>query len=120
MRRFLVFFFPFVLLKCNITIAQDYYPHRIYAQVKEDILVSQKDTVIEIYPNPTHNTLTVESTSPVREITVYDQTGRTVAVETRCTTSLQQIVNTASLHNGIYILKVVTDNGTETAKFVKK
>lgn len=51
---------------------------------------------------------------------VYDQTGRTVAVETRCTTSLRQDINTSSLHAGIYILKVVTDNGIETAKFVKK
>ena len=61
----------------------------------------------------------MESTSPIREITVYDQTGRAVAVETRCTTSLRQDINTSSLYNGIYIVKVVTDNGTETAKFVK-
>jgi hypothetical protein len=74
---------------------------------------------LTLHPNPAHNTLTVESGSPVREITIFDQTGRTVAVETRCTTSLQQIVNTSSLHAGIYILKVVTANGTETAKFVK-
>lgn len=40
-------------------------------------------------------------------------------VETRCTTSPQWILNTSSLHAGIYLLKVVTANGMETAKFVK-
>ena len=72
-----------------------------------------------IYPNPAHNTLTVESASPIREITVYDMTGRAVAVETRCTTSLQYNINVSSLSTGIYLVKVVTANGTETAKFVK-
>ena len=74
---------------------------------------------ITLYPNPTHTTLTVESDSPVREITVYDQTGRTVTVETCHGASLQQVVNTSSLHAGIYLLKVVTETGIETAKFVK-
>ena len=74
---------------------------------------------IKLYPNPAHNTLTVESANPIREITVYDQTGRAVAVETRCTTSPQRILNITSLHAGIYLVKVVSDNGTETAKFVK-
>ena len=74
---------------------------------------------LTLHPNPAHNTLMVESVSAIREITVYDQTGRTVAVETRCTTSLQRILNITSLHAGIYLLKVVTANGTETAKFVK-
>ena len=74
---------------------------------------------ITLYPNPTHNTLTVESTSPIREIAVYDQTGRTVTVETCHGASLQQVVNTSSLHAGIYLLKVITETGIETAKFVK-
>ena len=72
-----------------------------------------------LYPNPAHNTLTVESDSPIREITVYDLTGHAVAVETRCTTSLQRILNTSSLPAGIYILNVITEKGTKTTKLVK-
>ena len=75
---------------------------------------------ITLYPNPAHNTLTVESASAIREIAIYDMTGRAVMVETLCATSLQRVVNTSSLHTGIYIVKVITDHGTETAKFVKK
>ena len=79
-----------------------------------------KTGTITLYPNPTHNTLTVESASPIREIAVYDMTGRAVMVETMCTSSQQRVVNTSSLHAGIYIVKVITDKGTKTAKFVKK
>ena len=79
-----------------------------------------KTGTITLYPNPTHNTLTVESASPIREIAVYDMTGRAVMVETMCTSSQQRVVNTSSLHAGIYIVKVITDKGTKTAKFVKR
>ena len=49
MKKISIFVLFFILLlKSNTVVAQEYYPHRIYAQVKEDILVSQKDTVIEI------------------------------------------------------------------------
>jgi len=84
---------------------------------------------LTLYPNPAHNTLTVESAGPIREITVYDLSGRVMmtvecgvaVVETCCSASLQQqyAINVSSLHEGIYLLKVVTDNGIETAKFVK-
>ena len=81
-----------------------------------------------LYPNPATTTLTVETDSPIREITVYDLTGRTVAVETRCTTSLRandyspvrRDLNVASLPAGIYLLNIVTDRGVQTSRFVKK
>lgn len=81
-----------------------------------------------LYPNPATTTLTVETDSPIREITVYDLTGRAVAVETRCTTSLRannysplrRDLNVASLPAGIYLLNIVTDRGVQTSRFVKK
>ncbi len=76
-----------------------------------------------IYPNPTTHTLTVETASPIREITVYDLAGRVMmtaeggTVETCHGASLQ--VDVSSLPNGIYLLRAVTDNGVETGRFVK-
>lgn len=74
---------------------------------------------VHIFPNPAHNTLTVESASRIREIAVYDVTGRAVIVETLRATSLQWDINVTSLNDGIYILNVVTDGGVQTTKFVK-
>ena len=82
-----------------------------------------------IYPNPTGGILTLDSSSPIREITVYDLSGRVMmtvgcgvaVVETCCSASLQQqyALNVSSLHSGIYLLKAVTDSGVQTARFVK-
>ena len=83
--------------------------------------IDENETVaVSIYPNPTHDKLTVESENPIREITVFDQMGRTIYVETFHETSLQKVINTNLLPVGIYILKVVTGHGVETTKFVKK
>ena len=75
---------------------------------------------VSLYPNPARNTLTVESASPIREITVYDLSGR-VVVEAQCFASPQPqyAINVSSLQNGLYLLKAVTDSGVQTARFVK-
>ena len=81
------------------------------------------DGTLRLHPNPTGGTLTVETTNPIREITVYDLAGRVMmtaeggTVETCHGASLQ--VDVSSLPNGIYLLRAVTDNGVETGRFVK-
>ena len=82
--------------------------------------VPTTDDGLVIYPNPTGGTLTVESASPIREITVYDLSGR-VVVEAQYFASPQPqyTVNVSSLQNGLYLLKAVTDSGVQTARFVK-
>ena len=86
------------------------------------------DNGLAIYPNPADGTLTVESASPIREITVYDLSGRvmmtaggngTASVETTHALSLRQDINVSSLPAGIYLLRVVTEKGVETGRFVK-
>ena len=84
------------------------------------------DQYVQIYPNPTGGTLTVESASPIREITVYDLSGRVVVeaqnitvVEAQNFSPQQYPLNVSSLQNGLYLLKAVTDSGVQTARFVK-
>ena len=76
------------------------------------------DNGLVIYPNPAGGTLTVESASPIREITVYDLSGRVMATMVGTGTA-RHTVNVSSLHSGIYILKALTDSGVETGRFVK-
>ena len=82
------------------------------------LCVPTMDDGLVIYPNPTNGTLTVESASPIREITVYDLSGR-VVVEAQYFVPQQYALNVSSLHSGIYLLKAVTDSGVQTARFVK-
>lgn len=79
------------------------------------------DNGLTIYPNPTGGTLTVETTNPIREITVYDLAGRVMmTVEGGANNhSPLRIMDVSSLPNGIYLLRAVTDSGVQTARFVK-
>ena len=100
----------------------DNYGRVLYSPIlteEQESVANYEKMTAHLYPNPTCNTLTVETDKPIREITIFDQMGRMVAVETFHKMSLQWNLNIASLHAGIYIIKVVTSNGTETAKFVK-
>ena len=72
---------------------------------------------LRLHPNPANTTLTVESDSPVREITIYDLTGRTMMTVENCSSPAN--VNVVPLPAGIYLLRAVTDNGVKTARFVK-
>ena len=79
--------------------------------------ITENDLSVNLYPNPAHSILTMESDSPVREITVYDLTGRTMM--TVNVNSPLQTINISSIPAGIYLLRTVTDNGVKTARFVK-
>jgi hypothetical protein len=72
---------------------------------------------LRLHPNPTGGTLTVETTSPIREITVYDLSGRVMM--TANGGDAISVMDVSSLPNGIYLLRAVTDNGVETGRFVK-
>ncbi|MBR4487298.1 MAG: C10 family peptidase [Bacteroidales bacterium] len=76
---------------------------------------------LRLHPNPTTHTLTVETTSPIRTLTVYDLAGRVMmTVDGGANNhSPLRIMDVSSLPNGIYLLRAVTDSGVETGRFVK-
>ena len=85
--------------------------------------IATTDDGLRLHPNPTTHTLTVETASLIRTLTVYDLAGRVMmtvdggTVETCHGASLQ--VDVSSLPNGIYLLRAVTDSGVETGRFIK-
>ena len=79
------------------------------------------DGTLRLHPNPTGGTLTVETTSPIRTLTVYDLAGRVMMTAEGGANDYSplRIMDVSSLPNGIYLLRAVTDNGVETGRFVK-
>ena len=79
------------------------------------------DGTLRLHPNPTGGTLTVETTSPIRTLTVYDLAGRVMMTVDGGANDYSplRIMDVSSLPNGIYLLRAVTDNGVETGRFVK-
>ena len=80
--------------------------------------IAATDDGLRLHPNPTTHTLTVETASPIRTLTVYDLAGRVmITMDGGDTISVMDV---SSLPNGIYLLRAVTDSGVETGRFVKK
>jgi hypothetical protein len=71
------------------------------------------DVNFSIYPNPASDKLTVNAEG-LREVSILDVAGRTVA------TSATNVVDLTSLSAGVYMVRVVTANGTASQKFVKE
>ena len=71
---------------------------------------------ISLYPNPAHVVLNISSTNSITKIEVYDMQGRNVASNNNASN-----VNVESLVKGVYIVKVMQENGSVVAKqFIKK
>jgi len=78
-------------------------------------LASQK---INIYPNPVKNQLFIElDNQEVTEITIIDYSGRIVKT---ITNNNAKSIDVSDLTQGIYILKVATENGVLTNRFIKQ
>jgi len=71
---------------------------------------------ISIYPNPTTSQLSIVTELEISEIVIVDIEGKTILRTNHNTNS----INTATLSNGIYFIKMVSGKNTITKKFVKQ
>ncbi len=78
-----------------------------------EVLNSNK---IILYPNPTSNQLTINSELKINEITIIDIAGKSIKTPKPTTNT----INVSNLSSGIYFIKLITDEGTITKKFVKQ
>ncbi|OYU83701.1 MAG: hypothetical protein CFE24_10270 [Flavobacterium sp. BFFFF2] len=73
---------------------------------------------VKLYPNPTTNQLTIESTSELHQITIYNAVGQEVMQLQPNSTRIT--IQTNDLAAGLYVAKTVLLDGTvDVVKFVK-
>ena len=77
--------------------------------------VFEKDTSINVSPNPTNGNININSNFNIKSIALYDLQGRV----------LQTILNANKLDisekaNGIYYLKITTEKGSKIEKIIKE
>ncbi len=71
---------------------------------------------ISLYPNPANDVLNISSSDSIAKIEVFDMQGRNVATNNNASN-----VNVVSLGKGVYIIKVVQENGSFiTKQFIKE
>ncbi|NPA35377.1 MAG: T9SS type A sorting domain-containing protein [Chlorobi bacterium] len=72
---------------------------------------------VNVYPNPAANTVFLNGTANVESVEICDITGRKAM-----NTTLQagNKIDVSALQQGVYLIKVSTDQGTKVVKFIKK
>lgn len=74
---------------------------------------------LAVYPNPNTGMVTVElNNGAVKNIMVSDLTGRVVATET--TSNDKMSINLSMMANGVYFVKIQSNNAVEIIKIVKQ
>ena len=77
-------------------------------------LADEPDDNLSVYPNPATDQLTIKTTERIREVRIFDLTGRQVWMGD------DTAINIQHLTNGTYILQITTDAGVQHGKFVKQ
>jgi hypothetical protein len=80
--------------------------------------VHQLDSSISIYPNPTNSFVTINCNSNIKSIELYDVQGRILETSIENNTSAK--LDISEKQNGIYFLKINTENGSKVEKIVKE
>lgn len=88
-----------------------------YIKVDSAIGINEvKSNTLNIFPNPVNTDyLTVTSSVPIFEIIIFDFFGNTLVQQENCRSG-QVFLNTRSLPNGVYLLKVLDETGWRTSK----
>ena len=76
------------------------------------------DVQFNIYPNPVQNKLFIEIAElSVIEMTILDLSGKVIKT---ITNNNAQSIDVSNLNQGVYILKIHTENGVSTNRFIKQ
>ncbi|MBN2167580.1 MAG: T9SS type A sorting domain-containing protein, partial [Marinilabiliaceae bacterium] len=74
--------------------------------------------LVNIYPNPFRNSITIKSESEIESVVIYDLSGKTLINNQL---AKQNTINTNSLSKGVYLIEIKMRNGKiNTKKIVKK
>lgn len=77
--------------------------------------IENHDVKTVIFPNPANNVLNINSTANINGVEVYNMMGQLVGSYNANDVNTQ--INTSRFANGVYTVKVTTENGTTTQKF---
>ena len=78
--------------------------------------IDEADNDVRIYPNPTSGNIRISANAQITLVELIDMTGRIVMTQTGDVKSL----NISALTEGIYTLRVVSENGVSLNRVVKK
>ncbi|UPT71355.1 MAG: T9SS type A sorting domain-containing protein [Flavobacterium sp. JAD_PAG50586_2] len=75
------------------------------------------DASIAIYPNPAKGLINIECNNTIKSVQLYDVQGR--ILQTNLINGNQASIDISTHSNGIYFVKIISDNGIKVQKIVK-
>ena len=78
----------------------------------------QEEASINMYPNPATDQVTLESNSRINQVSIFDLTGKEVF--STPANDNKVVVDINSLENGIYLVRLETEQGTRVEKLNKR
>ncbi len=79
--------------------------------------ISLEDNSITIYPNPTNSEVNISSENFINSVEIFNSLGQRVYYSV--VNSNTKTIDISSFSNGVYILRVITDNGVIRKKIIK-
>ena len=79
---------------------------------------NELDQTVKVYPNPVVNEIQISAQSNIRSVQVYDIQGRLLQVQTGG--EMNAVLDLSTHNQGVYFLKINTDQGIMTKKIVKE
>ena len=80
--------------------------------------INQNELTFSIAPNPAQNEITISSERNYNTIEIINFLGQTVISQNA--TAQKTTIDVSQLMGGVYFVRIVSDNGTNVQKFVKK
>ena len=77
--------------------------------------IENHDMNISVYPNPANNVLNINANSNINRVEVYNMMGQMVGMYN--VNDMNAQISTTALANGVYTVKITTENGMSTKKF---
>lgn len=92
----------------------------IEATTYQNLTVSQQniDASILVYPNPSNSIVTIENQNSIKMVQLFDIYGR--LLQTNLTDSNKTFIDITDRFNGVYFLKITSDQGTKVERIVKE
>ncbi len=72
---------------------------------------------LQIYPNPVRDILNIQSDENLKQIEIYDLTGKLIQTYKISEKSIQ--LNVEQLNKGVYVVKIITESSSVSKKIIK-
>lgn len=81
--------------------------------------LAENTSYLNIFPNPVSDNLSITTNQNITEVNIYNILGVTVYNE-QCTMNEQLDINVSDFNEGVYFIKVKTENGEIVKRFIKQ